>query len=204
MRFVKHWVWTEVIPPMKPDSTWQDQTAGHRKEGYEMISMSENKEQQSKYYLVATTIGGETKVIEEMKARLSDFGSLQEMKDNIISIGGAEHIRGYILVVSTDLCFVEKLIGDNTNQTGVMKLKNVKRIVGEVSEIEAQTYLAEKDPMEGILIGSAIHIKSGAFRGEKAEVVSIKPSIDEVTIELLDHPVPMLLHVSSKDIQLAN
>jgi transcription elongation factor Spt5 len=169
-----------------------------------MISMSENKEQQSKYYLVATTIGSETKVIEEMKARLSDFGSLQEMKDNIISIGGADHIRGYIVVVSTDLWFVEKLIGDNTNLTGVMKLKNVRKIVGEVSQIEAQTYLAEKDPLEGILIGSAIHIKSGAFRGEKAEVLSIKPSIDEVIIELVEHPVPMLLHVSSKDIELAN
>ena len=64
--------------------------------------MSESKN----YYIVKTKIGFEKRVINDMEARLMDFGSLKDIRDNIGEIYHQSHMKGYIIVESDEEFFV--------------------------------------------------------------------------------------------------
>jgi transcription elongation factor Spt5 len=159
--------------------------------------MSESKN----YYIVKTKIGFEEKVIHDMNARLLDFGSLKDIRDNIGEIYHQPHMRGYIIVESDEAFFIEKLIGKDWRLDNSSPLKNVKGILGKMKNDDALEYIQPKSPIEGFSIGMMIEISKGAFRGERAIITDLIEKTEIVTLELFDSAIPMTLKLSANQIR---
>ena len=125
-----------------------------------------------KQYIVKTMNGKEQKVVDEMLARLADFGSMKKIKDKIGDLTYVEHMKGYIFVEAESQIVIEQLIGKTMVRTNILPMKNVKKVIGAVSEEEYNTYTKEKLPTEGLDIGTVATIKKGAFKGEQGIVLS--------------------------------
>lgn len=159
--------------------------------------MSESKN----YYIVKTKIGFEERVINDMKARLVDFGSLKDIRDNIGEIYHQSHMKGYIIVESDEEFFVEKLIGKSWKLDNTIPLKNVKGILGKMEIDDALEYIKPKSPLEGLNSGMMVEISKGAFRGERAIISELNEKTEEVTLQLYDAAIPMTLKLSANQLR---
>ena len=157
---------------------------------------------ETKHYVIKTKIGSEPKVIEDMKARLMDFGSLKEIQNTIHNIYHKEHMRGYIVLEADNLFVVEQLIGRNANIMNTTHIKGVKTIIGELDYEDAQQYIQDKSPFEGIGIGCIVEITKGAFKGEQAVVVSMSEKKEEIKVQLKDGLIPMDINLNPKHIRI--
>ena len=148
-----------------------------------------------KQYIVKTMNGKEQKVVDEMLARLADFGSMKKIKDKIGDLTYVEHMKGYIFVEAESQIVIEQLIGKTMVRTNILPMKNVKKVIGEVSDEEYNTYTKEKSPTEGLDIGTMATIQKGAFKGEQGIVLS---KTDETAkIEIIG-AIPMILELDGK------
>ncbi len=153
---------------------------------------SENK---MKQYIVKTMNGKEQKVVDEMLARLADFGSMKKIKDKIGDLTYVEHMKGYIFVEAESQIVIEQLVGKTMVRTNILPMKNVRKVIGEVSDEEYISYTKEKSPTEGLEIGTIATIQKGAFKGEQGIVLS---KTDEmVKIEIIG-AIPMILELDGK------
>jgi transcriptional antiterminator NusG len=153
-------------------------------------------------YIVKTAIGSEQRVVEEMRARLSGTGTLHNVRGEIFSILHPHQMRGYIFVESSAQHHVEKLIGrtggrDRKNRGAIITtpLKNAKGVLGMSPYEDVSAYLEPKAATSGIEIGCIVEIVSGAFKGEKARVISVAESKEEVSMELYEADIPMTLNM---------
>ena len=154
-----------------------------------------------KQYIVKTMNGKEQKVVDEMLARLADFGSMKKIKDKIGDLTYVEHMKGYIFVEAESQIVIEQLIGKTMVRTNILPMKNVKKVIGAVSEEEYNTYTMEKSPTEGLDIGTIATIRKGAFKGEQGIVLS---KTDEmVKIEIIG-AIPMIIELDGKDVVNTN
>jgi len=76
-------------------------------------------------------------------------------------------------------------------------MKNVKRVIGEVSNEEYNNYTKPKIPTDGLDIGTIATIQKGAFKGEQGIVLS--KTDERVKIELLGE-IPMIMELDGKDV----
>ncbi|MAH42624.1 transcription elongation factor Spt5 [archaeon] len=157
---------------------------------------------ETKHYVIKTKIGSEPKVIEDMKARLMDFGSLKEIQNTIHNIYHKEHMRGYIVLEADNLFVVEQLIGKNANIMNTTHIKGIKTIIGELAYEDAQQYIQDKSPFEGIDIGCIVEITKGAFKGEQAVVVSMSEKKEEIKVQLRDGLIPLDINLNPKHIRI--
>ncbi len=148
-----------------------------------------------KQYIVKTMNGKEQKVVDEMLARLADFGSMKKIKDKIGDLTYVEHMKGYIFVEAESQIVIEQLIGKTMVRTNILPMKNVKKVIGEVSDEEYNTYTKEKSPTEGLEIGTIATIQKGAFKGEQGVVLS--KTDETVKIEIIG-AIPMILELDGK------
>ena len=153
-------------------------------------------------YIVKTAIGSEQRVVEEMRARLSGTGTLHNVRGEIFSILHPHQMRGYIFVESSAQHHVEKLIGrtggrDRKNRGAIITtpLKNAKGVLGMSPYEDVSAYLEPKAATSGIEVGCIVEIVSGAFKGEKARVISVTEAKEEVSMELYEADIPMTLNM---------
>ena len=155
---------------------------------------------ESKYYIVKTVIGAEKRVIEDMKARLADFGSLKEIREDIGGLYHEEHMRGYIIVEAIEEFHVEKLIGKGYKMMNTTPIKGVKGVLGILDDI---SYITPKSNLEGLEIGNIVEITKGAFKGERAVINMILESKEEVKLDLYDTDIPLSLTIEGKHVRNA-
>ena len=161
-------------------------------------------------YIVKTAIGSEKKVAEEMHARLSGTGSLQSALGEIFSVLHPTQMRGYVFVEASAKHHVEKLIGrvggKDRSSRGVVNttpLKNAKGVLGaEVPLQDVLPYLEPKSATTGIDIGCLVEIVSGAFKGEKARVLSVADTKEEISMELYEADIPMTLNMRADHVRV--
>ncbi len=160
-------------------------------------------------YIVKTAIGSEQRVVEEMRARLSGTGTLHNVRGEIFSILHPHQMRGYIFVESSAQHHVEKLIGrtggrDRKNRGAIITtpLKNAKGVLGMSPYEDVSAYLEPKAATSGIEIGCIVEIVSGAFKGEKARVISVTESKEEVSMELYEADIPMTLNMRGDHVRV--
>jgi|TARA_R110002110_G_scaffold200695_1_gene411425 transcription elongation factor Spt5 len=162
--------------------------------------MNEELENKMEFYPIATTIGAEKRVLSEIDARLSDFGSLKGLRNEIGGTMSAPHVRGYIIVESTAKHHVEKIMGLNKlNHTS--RMKGVKYILDAMDAAAVKVWMRERSPLEGITIGSLVEIIKGAFKGEQAIVRNVIETQGLATLELLEGAIPMSIKMSGKEIR---
>lgn len=161
-------------------------------------------------YIVKTAIGSEQRVANEMQARMFGSGSLSALSTEVYGILHPPGMRGYVMVESSALHHVEKLIGRSggrdpkarrgLNQT---QLKNAKTVLpGEAPLKDILPYLEPKAVTSGIDVGCIVEIVSGAFKGEKARVISVSETKEEVSMELYEQPIPMTLNMRGDHVRV--
>ncbi|MGY8701537.1 MAG: transcription elongation factor Spt5 [Candidatus Poseidoniales archaeon] len=165
-------------------------------------------------YVVKTGIGSEQRVAVEMRARLSGSGSLTMIQKEIFAILHPPTMRGYVMVESSARHHVERLIGRtggrDRKSRGVMlstPIKNAKAVLGgqysaEAPLLDILPYLEPKAVTSGIEVGCIVEIITGAFKGEKARVVSVLESKEEVSMELYEADIPMTLNMRGDHVRV--
>ena len=157
-----------------------------------------------------TAIGSEQRVANEMYARLHGSGSLTALQGDIMSILHPTGMRGYLFVESSALHHVEKLIGrsggrDPAARRGLNQtpLKNAKTVLPGAAPLgDILPYLEPKAVTSGIEVGCIVEIVTGAFKGEKARVLSVAESKEEVSMELYEQPIPMTLNMRGDHVRV--
>ncbi len=161
-------------------------------------------------YIVKTAIGSEKKVSQEMHARMSGTGSLQSSIGEIFSVLHPTQMRGYVFVEASAKHHVEKLIGrvggKDRSSRGVVNttpLKNAKGVLGaEVPLQDVLPYLEPKSATSGIEIGCLVEIVSGAFKGEKARILAVADTKEEISMELYEADIPMTLNMRADHVRV--
>ena len=161
-------------------------------------------------YIVKTAIGSEQRVANEMYARLHGSGSLTSLQGEIMSVLHPTGMRGYLFVESSALHHVEKLIGrsggrDPAARRGLNQtpLKNAKTVLPGAAPLgDILPYLEPKAVTSGIEVGCIVEIVTGAFKGEKARVLSVAESKEEVSMELYEQPIPMTLNMRGDHVRV--
>ena len=161
-------------------------------------------------YIVKTAIGSEQRVADEMYNRLHGSGSLTALLPDIMSILHPTGMRGYLFIESSALHHVEKLIGrsggrDPAARRGLNQtpLRNAKTVLpGEAPLGDILPYLEPKAVTSGIEVGCIVEIVTGAFKGEKARVLSVAESKEEVSMELYEQPIPMTLNMRGDHVRV--
>lgn len=152
-------------------------------------------------YILKTSIGQEQNVANEVRARLSGTGSLEDIQDEIFGVLSPHFMRGYIFVEASALHHVEKLIGRVGVSTTPMK--NCRKVLGGESPLgDVLPYLEPKAATAGIEEGCIVEIHGGAFRGQAARVTRVTESKEEVTVELFEAAVPVALTVRADQVRV--
>lgn len=103
-------------------------------------------------------------------------------------------LRGYIFVESSKTL-------DMRHQA--LKVPNLRGLVeGEVSFEEISKYLNPEPAMSNIIKGSIVELTSGPFKDEKAKVVRIDETKEDVVLELIEAAVPIPVTVKGDQIRL--
>ncbi len=133
---------------------------------------------------------GQEKIIAEILMKKSKAEKL-----DVYSIVHVENVKGYLFVETAD---------ENTLVKLIQKVKHVKGFLRKpitLQEIETLVK-AEKQPSMVIEVGDIVEMSSGPFKGERAKVLNIDESKDEITVELIEVAVPIPVTVKSKMVKL--
>lgn len=105
-----------------------------------------------------------------------------------------ESLRGYILVESS---------GKLDMKNPAFKVPHMKgAIEGEIPYDEIKNFLNPEPIIASIQKGSIVELISGPFKGEKAKVVRIDESKEDVVLELIEAAVPIPVTVKGDQIRL--
>ena len=139
-------------------------------------------------YIVRTTIGQEKGIAAVIAGRV------KKRQVDLKAILVPEPLKGYIFVEARSSRDVELAIA------GIPHIKGLipgKIMIGEIEHI-----LVPRPPTEDLEVGDIVEITGGPFKGEKARVMRIDVSKDEVTLELFEAPSPIPVKVHADFIRI--
>lgn len=121
---------------------------------------------------VKTSIGYERSVADSIAARA-------KAKDvGIFSILAPANVRGYLFTESMNPDRLEEIA------RGIRRARGVIR--GETRVADIEHYLTPKPIVAGILEGDIVELVAGPFKGEKARVLKVDETREEITVELFE------------------
>ena len=139
-------------------------------------------------FAVRTTIGQEKSAAAMIATRAKNFNL------PIKAVLAPPGIRGYV--------FVEALGGTAAEQARG-RIKHIKGVVdGEVSFGEIEHFLIPKPVVVGMEIGDVVELISGPFRGERARIIRIDKTKEEITVELFEATVPIPVTVRGDHVKV--
>ncbi|HLC92356.1 MAG TPA: transcription elongation factor Spt5 [archaeon] len=143
-------------------------------------------------FTVRTTVGQESLVVDILSSKI------RKEELNIYSISVIPGLKGYILIE-----------GDNevTIRRGLANTSHVKGrgIVGGEVKVEELSGLLEAKPlMKSIKEGMKVEIIAGPFKGERAKVMRVNDTKEEVTVELQEAAVKIPVTLSAEQIRIVN
>ena len=139
-------------------------------------------------YIVRTTIGQEKGIAHVISGRVST----REVDLKAILV--PEPLKGYIFIEARSPREVELAIA------GIPHIKGI--IPGKILINEIEHILIPTPPTEDLEIGDIVEITGGPFKGERARVMRIDTSKDEITLELFEAPSPIPLKVHADFIRI--
>jgi transcription termination/antitermination protein NusG len=139
-------------------------------------------------YALRTLVGQEKNV-----ARLLSR-NVKNSDIEVTSILVPDNLRGYILVESSSKIDM---------QDPAFKVPNLRGSVeGEITFEEIKSFLNPEPIIASVKKGSIIELISGPFKGERAKVVRIDESKEEVVLELIEAAIPIPVTVKGDQIRL--
>ncbi len=137
------------------------------------------------------TSAGQEKNVARLLARKANLDGI-----GISSILAPESLKGYILVESSTKIDLRNPAFKVQHLRGV-----VEGSVGITFE-EAKRFLKPEPIISSIKERSIVELISGPFKGEKAKVVRIDESREEVVLELIEAAVPIPVTVQADQIRI--
>ncbi len=139
---------------------------------------------------VRTTVGQESLVVDIMTSKTKD-DTVQ-----VYSIAVIPGLKGYILIEAQDELTVRHALASTPHIKG-------QGIVKGAVKIEELSLLLESKPlMKAIEEGAKIELISGPFKGEKAKVIRVNDTKEEVTVELLEAAVKIPVTTKAENIRI--
>ena len=140
-------------------------------------------------FTLRTTVGQEQLIV--------DILSQNAKKENlnIYSILVAPNLKGYLMVEADNELTVRRAIQN------VPYIKGRGIVGSEGVDIEELSSLLESKPlMKSLKEGMKVEIIQGPFKGEKARIIRINDSKEEVTVELLEAAVKIPVTLKAEQI----
>lgn len=135
------------------------------------------------------TLVGQEKNVARLLARNVRNSNLE-----VTSILVPDTLKGYILVEASSKVDM---------QDPAFKVPNLRGSVeGEISFEEIKSFLNPEPIIASVNKGSIVELISGPFKGEKAKVVRIDESKEEVVLELIEAAIPIPVTVKGDQIRL--
>jgi transcriptional antiterminator NusG len=131
------------------------------------------------FYLLRTTTTQEDAVVDMLYQKASETPD-----SGVYAIIHPGTIKGYVFMEARDLGDAIQLVQGVPHTKGFVK--------GEVDfEKEVKSLLQPKSSVLDVKKGDLIELIAGPFKGEKAKVIRVDESKEEVTVELIEATVPI-------------
>jgi transcriptional antiterminator NusG len=140
--------------------------------------------------MLRTTVGQEALVV-DILTRKSEREELP-----VYSLAVVPTWKGYVLIEADNELTVRRAIAN------IAQVKGRGIVGGEVRLEELTSVLEAKALMKSINEGDRIEIVSGAFKGEKARVLRVNASKEELTVELLEAAVKIPLTLKAENVRV--
>ena len=139
---------------------------------------------------IRTTVNQEQLVVDILSSKIAK----EEL--NIYSIGVIPGLKGYILIEADNEVTVRRGITDTPH------IKGSGIVKGAIDINELESILEAKPLMKTIKEGQTVELISGPFKGEKAKVVRVNPTKEEVTVELMEAAVKIPVTIKAENIKI--
>lgn len=141
-------------------------------------------------FTVRTTVGQESLVVDILSSRI------KKEDLNIYSISVIPGLKGYILIEADNEMTVRRGI------TNTSHVKGRGIVGGEVNINELSTLLEAKPLMKSIKPDMKVELIAGPFKGEKAKVLRVNDTKEEVTVELMEAAVRIPVTIKAEHIRI--
>ena len=144
-------------------------------------------------YALKTYVGQEKNVARMLARKVKNEGA-KGIEINAILV--PESLKGYVLVESSSKIDMQNPSIRVPHLRGVVEGKTV------ITFEEVKKFLKPEPIISSIQKGSIVELVSGPFKGEKAKVVRIDESREEVVLELIEAAVPIPVTVKGDQIRI--
>ena len=114
----------------------------------------------------------------------------------IYSIIIIPNVKGYILI---------EVDNENTLKRAIFDIPYIKKgslSIGKVSKKELESILKVESVMEKLKENMVIEIKNGYLKGERARIVRVNPTKEEITVEILDAAIKMPITLTAENVKI--
>ena len=148
---------------------------------------------------VKTTVGNEIPVSRDLakkseKDKEERAATYSSATNEILAIMAPKDVKGYI--------FVETMHPDRIPYLGKDVRGYKGEVKGEISIEEIEHYLEPKPAVTGLELGALVELIDGPFKGERAKIMAIDPTKEEVTVQLIESLVPIPVTVNAEAIRM--
>ncbi|MEM1659128.1 MAG: transcription elongation factor Spt5 [Candidatus Jordarchaeales archaeon] len=140
-------------------------------------------------FAVRTTIGQEKAVAEIIEKRVKGSKDV-----DVKAILVPESLNGYIFIEAASLKDVL------TVTAGIPHVRG--QVSGRVKLEDIEQFITVKSQASMLSTGDIVEVIRGPFKGEKATIVRVDTSKDEVVLELLESPNPIPIKVHADYVKL--
>ncbi len=131
---------------------------------------------------------GQEKIVGEMIGR-------RAKNSGVLSVVIFDSFNGYLIVEATDILEARKLASQITHVKGVLS----KPISYEEIKDKFGSYVPK---IVSLSKGDIVELTSGSFKGDRAKIIRVDETKDQITIELLDLAVPIPITLKSNMVKL--
>lgn len=139
---------------------------------------------------VRTTVGQESLVVDIISGKIRSDGL------KVFSLAVVPGIKGYVLIEAADELTARHAL------TNTPHIKGQGIVKGAVKIEELDAMLEAKPLMQSIEEGAKVELISGPFKGEKAKVLRVNSTKEEVTVELLEAAVKIPVTIKAESIRI--
>jgi len=138
-------------------------------------------------YAVRTTVGREGAVMSSIEEKVKQGGL------SIKAMVHPDNLKGYILVEGDE----------NDIREAIKNIRHAKGLIPKDVKIDEIKHFIETQKIEiDLKIGDVIEITGGPFKGEKGKIKRVDKPKAEVSVELLEAAVPILVTVSVDSVRV--
>ncbi|KZX14690.1 transcription elongation factor Spt5 [Methanobrevibacter curvatus] len=151
---------------------------------------------QNSIYALKTSAGQERNVARMLAKKAKESGL------GLRAVIVPESLKGYVLVESSTKIDMRNPHMRIPHLRGVVESKDKKEGSNIVSFEELKKFLKPEPIISSINKGSIVELISGPFKSERAKVIRIDESREEVVLELIEAAVPIPVTVKADQIRI--